>query len=291
MSAPWLTLGDLRVWLINDGLRWVDAGGAFGLVPRALWAPYQPVKGDNLVPMHNHVLYVEADGRRILVDTGLGKVVDPKIARVGHLERANGSLFDALARIGVSPEQIDLVVDTHLHSDHCGGNMLFDPDGTPRPAFPNAQYVVQRREYEDAMRPNERTAATYLAVNYQPLMESGQLRLLDGQTALAAGVTAHVTPGHTPAHMSIELAGDGQHALFACDMASYAVHFERLGWMTAYDVEPLITLETKRHWQRWAIETGAVVIFPHDSVRPAGVLTLEAGKAKPTLQPVPVTFA
>jgi glyoxylase-like metal-dependent hydrolase (beta-lactamase superfamily II) len=149
---------------------------------------------------------------------------------------------------------------------------------------------VQRREYEDAMRPNERTRASYIPANYQPLVESGQMRLLDGDTELAPGVFGVVTPGHTPGHMSVRLESQGEHALFVSDMASYSVHFERLGWMTSYDVEPLITLETKRRWQQWAIQTDALLIFPHDPLRPAARLRPVEG-GRPALEAVPVTFA
>ncbi len=285
-----LEIGDIHIHFINDGITHVDPGGAFGLVPRALWSRMLQPDADGLVPMLNLNLYVEAGGKKIVVDTGLGHIIDPKMARITRIERPGGSLLDALARLGVSPSDIDLVIDTHLHSDHCGGNMLIGADGQPRPAFPNAEYVVQRREYEDAMRPNERTAATYFPANYQTLVQSGQMRLLDGDSDLAPGVFGHVTRGHTPGHMSVRFESQGQHALFACDMASYAVHFERLGWMTAYDVEPLETLETKRKWQAWALDTSAVILFPHDTLRPAGVMKLGVD-GKPILQPITVDFA
>ncbi|MBZ0286691.1 MAG: MBL fold metallo-hydrolase, partial [Anaerolineae bacterium] len=136
------------------------------------------------------------------------------------------------------------------------------------------------REYEDAMRPNERTRATYMLSNYEPLHESGQMRLLDGDADLAPGVRGVVTRGHTPGHMSVLLESNGQHLMFVCDMASYAIHFERLGWMTGYDVEPLETLETKRRWQAWALETNAILVFPHDTQRPVGRYVMgEDGKA------------
>jgi len=140
------------------------------------------------------------------------------------------------------------------------------------------------------MHPNERTAATYHASNQQPLYERGHLRLLDGDTELAPGVWGHVTRGHTPGHMSIRIESAGEHALYVCDMASYAVHFERLGWMTAYDVEPLYTLESKRKWQAWALETNALLFFPHDSQRPAGRLTQDA-KGKVALNGVEIIYS
>lgn len=285
-----ITLGDLRIHFINDGVTHVDAGGAFGLVPRVLWSRYLQPDDDNRVPMMNLNLLVEAGERKIVIDTGLGRKLDEKAVANWRIERPHGDLIDALARLGVQPTDVDLVIDTHLHSDHSGGNTILDDAGNIRPAFPHAEYVVQRREYEDAIRPNERTAATYLLYNYEPLYKSGQLRLLDGDVELAPGVTGHVTRGHTPGHMSVRLESGGQHALFVCDMASYTVHFERLAWMTAYDVEPLVTLETKRRWQQWALETGALLIFPHDTQRPAGRLTHDA-KGKLHVVAEPIEFA
>ena len=284
-----IPLGDFRIHLINDGTTHVDAGGAFGLVPRTLWSRYMTADENGLVPMYNLNLYVEAHGKKVVIDTGLGRKIEPKMAAYWKLDRSRGDLLDGLARIGVAPDEIDLVIDTHLHGDHCGGNMRYDDSGALVPTFSNAEYVVQRREYEDAMRPNERTAATYIPINYQPLVESGQMRLLDGDTELLPGITGHVTRGHTPGHMSVRFESEGQHALFVCDLACYAVHFERLGWMTAYDVEPLETLESKRKWQAWALERDALLIFPHDMMRPVGRLTLDAN-GRPVLTTVPVDF-
>lgn len=285
-----IELGKFRIHLINDGTTRVDPGGAFGLVPRALWSRYLTPDADGLIPMINLTLLVEAHGKKIVVDTGLGRKLDARAEAIWKLSRPNGDLIDGLARLGYAPGDIDLVIDTHLHADHAGGNTLQREDGTIMPAFPNAEYVVQRREYEDAMQPNERTAATYQPFNYQPLVETGQMRLLDGDTELLPGITGYITRGHTPGHMSVRFESEGQQALFVCDLASYAVHFERLGWMTAYDVEPLETLETKRHWQAWAVETGAILMFPHDSQRPVGRLRQAEG-GRPALESIPVTFS
>ncbi len=275
-----LQVGDFRIHMINESLIKVDPGGAFGLVPRVLWSPLMSPDENHLVPMIHNCLLVQAGDRNILVDTGNGEKMTDKQKGFIYLERPYGGLADGLARLNLAPEDIHLVIDTHLHGDHSGGNTRYDESGKIVPTFPNAEYVVQRREYEDAMHPNERTRATYFPVNYQPLYESGQMRLLDGDTEIFPGITGHVTPGHTPAHMSIRFQSKGEQALFVCDMASYAIHFERLGWMTGYDVEPLITLETKRRWQQWALETGALLIFAHDPQRAAGHYVKSAdGKA------------
>lgn len=276
-----LQIGDIRIHLINDCRIRVDPGGAFGLVPRALWSGLMPPDENLLVPMNHHCLLVQAAGKNIVVDTGYGDKLPEKQQAILQMERPGGSLLDALARLGLTPGDINLVIDTHLHADHASGNTRYGEAGAIEPTFPKAEYVVQRREYEDAMRPNERTRATYFPINYQPLVESGQMRLLDGDTEFVTGVCGVVTPGHTPGHMSVRFESGGQYAAFVCDLASYAIHFERLGWMTAYDVEPLVTLETKRRWQQWAAETDAMLIFPHDPRRPAGRYTLDdVGKGR-----------
>jgi glyoxylase-like metal-dependent hydrolase (beta-lactamase superfamily II) len=220
--------------------------------------------------MTAHCLLVQVGEQNIVIDTGHGSKLTEKQKQLMTWTPHEDGLLGALARLGLTPSDIHLVIDTHLHADHAGGNTAFSADEQIVPVFPDAEYVVQRREYDDAIHPNERTQATYLSINFQPLVESGQLRLLDGDTELAPGLHGVITRGHTPAHMSVRFESRGQHAAFVCDLACYAVHFERLGWMTAYDVEPLETLETKRRWQQWALDTNAILIFPHDPVRPVG---------------------
>ncbi|NLX09007.1 MAG: MBL fold metallo-hydrolase [Chloroflexi bacterium] len=283
-------IGEIEIYPVSAGLVQVDGGGAFGLVPRVLWSRYLPPDDQNRVPMTLTCLLVRAAGKTIVVDTGMGDKLPPKLVQQWGLTHPRGTLLDGLARMGIQPEDVDIVINTHLHSDHCAGNTTVGPDGELRATFPRAEYVVQRREYEDAIRPNERTRATYVPFNYEPLYRTGQLTLLDGDTEIAPGVRAVVTPGHTPAHQVVVFESGGQHALFVADLASYAVHFERLGWMTAYDVEPLVTLETKRHWQRWALDHDALLIFQHDTQKGAGHLHADA-EGHPIVRPVEVVLA
>ncbi len=283
-----ITIGDIKVYVFNDAETWSDPGGPFGLVPRVLWSRYVDPDERHLVPMATHNLLIQANGKNIIVDTGFGNMLSDEIQKRYNMTYTDGT-HKGLAELGLSADDIDIVIDTHLHSDHCTGNHRIDASGDIVPAFPNAEYVVQRREYEDALKPNERTRATYILPNYVPLVESGQMRLLDGDTEIVSGVTGVVTPGHTPAHMSVRIESNGEHGAFLCDLSTYAVHIERLGWMTSYDVEPLITLETKREWQQWGLETNAVLIFPHDSIKPAGRLTLNE-KRRHIVEPI-VDFA
>jgi glyoxylase-like metal-dependent hydrolase (beta-lactamase superfamily II) len=265
-----LQIGDLRIHRINESDYWVDPGGAFGLVPRALWSRDFPVTADHLVKMSSNCLLVQTGDQNVLIDCGYGHKVTEKQRRILRLSRPDGTLADGLQQLGLTVEDIDLVINTHLHADHVSGNTRYNEAGEVVAVFPNAEYVVPRREYVDASQPNERTRATYLVENFEPLVKTGPMRLLEGDGELAPGVHGVATPGHTPGHMSIVFESQGQYGIQVCDMATYAVHFERLGWMTAYDVEPLVTLETKRHWRQWVRDHDAVVFFPHDPYRPAG---------------------
>jgi glyoxylase-like metal-dependent hydrolase (beta-lactamase superfamily II) len=268
-----IQVGDLQIALLSDGVMKVDAGGPFGLTPRLLYKSFIMPDENNMIPLSLTSLLVRAGGKNILIDTGFGDKLSPKMMERSGLSRENGSLIDGLARLGVRPAAVDIVINTHLHGDHATGNTSWlteSPKDGVRPAFPNARYFVQRREYTDAMSPNERTRSTYIAVNYQPLVESGQMTLLDGDTEIVPGVWGIVAPGHTPGMMAIRFESGGQHAAFLSDLSPYTIHFERLAWMTSYDIEPMITLETKRQWQQWAAQTGALLIFQHDPNTLAG---------------------
>jgi len=274
-----IRIGDIEIFFLTDGTVYVDAGGPFGLTPRALYRKYFEPDANNMIPMSLTCLLVRAAGKTIVVDTGLGEKLTDKMKENWGLARKPGEgLIMALARHGIRPEAVDVVIDTHLHGDHCAGNTYFGPSGELLPTFPNARYVTQRREHQDATHPNERTRGTYYGINFQPLVESGQMALLDGDTEILPGIWGVLTPGHTPGHMAVRFESRDQHGLFVADLASYAVHFEKLAWMTAYDVEPLVTLETKRIWQQWALRTNAALLFQHDPVIRAGVLRIQGEK-------------
>jgi len=273
-----LHLGEITIDLVNDARIYVDAGGPFGLVPRALFSRYLIPDQENRVPMDHNCLLVSTAGKTILVDTGLGTKLPEKAERLMVLSRPEGGLVAGLARRGVAPGDVEIVINTHLHNDHCGGNTLQQPGGGLAATFPNAKYLIPQREYEDALHPNERTRATYFAENFMPLQESGQMILHHGDIEVVPGVRIVPTPGHTPGHTSILFESDGKSALYVADLASYAVHFAKLAWMTAYDVEPLVTLETKRHWQTWALQNDALLIFEHDPlIRVGQAVDGEAG--------------
>jgi len=258
-------IGEIEYQFVSDGFYWADGGGIFGVVPKVVWEKKLPADAYNRVPLALNCLLLRAAGKTILVDTGLGHKLSSIQAANFGLERPEEGLLAQLDKIGVPPTDIDLVINTHLHADHCGGNTRLDPDSQQVvPTFPRAEYWIQRLELADASYPNERTQATYLAENFAALKKTGQLKLLTGDTPVVGGVSLVITRGHTRAHQSILLESGGKFGLYLADLASLGCQFERTAWVSASDVEPLETIETKRRWQHWAVQTGALIMFEHD---------------------------
>jgi len=286
--------GNLTLHLVNDSYIWLDGGACFGLIPRVLWQKVVTPDKLNRLRMATRCLYVESEGVRILVNTGPGRKLTGKQKRNFGLERhrsglgtlPEGDLLDGLARLGVAPGDVDIVIATHLHSDHFGGATIWGPDGDAVPTFPRAEYWVQRREWADARYPNERTRGTYLPENLLPLEASGRLRLLNGDTVVTSEVRTLVTPGHTRAHQCVVLESGGQTAVYLSDLAPLTVNLERLAWIPAFDVEPLETLEAKRRIRDWALAAGVILIFEHDPDVPLGRLRREGDKYR--VEPVSI---
>ncbi|MDI7274930.1 MAG: MBL fold metallo-hydrolase [Anaerolineae bacterium] len=261
-----MRLGEVELHLVSDGCFWMDGGANYGLVPRTLWEQITPPDALNRIPMALNCLLIRSAGRTILVDTGYGDKLPEKRRELLSLQRDPG-LPGALEPLGLRPADIDIVISTHLHADHCGGHTRLAGDLTV-PTYPRAEYWVQRLEWAEALFPNERTRATYLAENLRPL--EPVVRLLDGDTRVTPEVRCLVTRGHTRAHQCVIIESAGRTAVFLGDLAPMAVHFERLAWIAANDVEPLETLETKRSMRRFALESGALLLFEHDPRLPAG---------------------
>jgi len=274
-----LKVGDIELIPVSDGTTWWDGGGAFGLVPKVRWEKLLPPDGQNRVPMALRCLLIRTPRATALVDTGMGDKVTPEIAEQQNfrLERPNGWLVDDLARQGVSPDGVDIVVLSHLHADHCGGSTRI-LDGQLVPTFPRARYWVQQREWDDAHRPNERTRATYYPVNFDPLQASGQLCLVNGNTHVTEGVRVVVAPGHTAGMQAVVIESGGQTAVFPSDLAFFRWQLERLAWVSAYDLDPMTTIETKRQWQPWLVEREATIVFQHDPQVAIGALVEQDGR-------------
>jgi glyoxylase-like metal-dependent hydrolase (beta-lactamase superfamily II) len=282
-----MRFGKIDLHLISDGTYWEDGGGLFGLVPKTLWEQVAKPDQRNRVPFDMRCLLVETAEQRILVDTGYGDKLSDKQRSFISLE-GERRLLKNLEKVGIGPLDVDLIINTHLHGDHCGGNTRYSETGELVPTFPRATYCVQRLELADASFPNERTRATYLRENFEPLERAGQLRVLEGNTRLTSEVGVIVTPGHTRAHQCVVIESEGKTALFLGDVASWPIHMERLSWVPAYDVEPLVSIETKRNLARWAIEHHVLLIFEHHPEVCAGYLHPTERPDRFRLEPVEI---
>jgi glyoxylase-like metal-dependent hydrolase (beta-lactamase superfamily II) len=262
------TVGGLVVHAIQAGGQRLDGGAMFGVVPKPLWERRLPADERNRIPLGMRCLVLEHGVGPVVIDTGAGNKETEKFHDIYGIENrgvdGRTALEDGLREIGIRPEDVSLVINTHLHFDHGGGNTWRDRGGEVRPTFPNARYVVQRGEYHYATHTNERTAASYFSHNFVPLYERGMVELVDGERDIVRGIRVLPTPGHVPHHQSILIESGGERALFLGDLVPTQHHLP-LPWIMGYDVEPLVTLETKRRVLARAREEAWLVVFEHDA--------------------------
>jgi glyoxylase-like metal-dependent hydrolase (beta-lactamase superfamily II) len=279
MTVCRLEVGRAVVHIVDDGQMWMDAGGMFGVVPKRLWGQIITADAENRVPLALRCLLIESQGRRILVDTGYGDKLSPRVRELlGFSPNDRDRLLRSLAAAGFGPDDVDIVLNTHLHGDHCGGNTRWidGPDSPIVATFPRAVYWVQRLELADASFPDERTRGAYFAENFQPLGQADRLHLVDGDVSLTDEVRTWITPGHTRAHQCVVIESQGEAAIFLADAAPWAVNLERLAWVPAYDVEPLVSIQTKKQIIAWAVRRQARLIFQHDPRIDVGYLVPSA---------------
>ena len=278
-------VGSIRIHALEAGLQKLDGGAMFGVVPKPLWEKRIPADARNRIPLAMRCLLIEAPGALVLVDSGLGNKEDAKFTDMYGVENAGEPtrLEDAIRAAGFAPDRIDIVLSTHLHFDHAGGNTVRRPDGSVEPAFPEARYLVQRGELDFARSGNERIRASYLAHNIEPVVAAGLQEVLEGEVRVTEGVRVIRTPGHNPFHQSVLVESDGETACFLADVCPTSAHLP-LPWVMGYDLEPLVTLESKRTLWARARPEGWLLVFCHDPAVPWG--RLDPAQEKPTLVPV-----
>jgi len=270
-----MKLGDLEFHILNDGTFRLDGGAMFGVIPRPMWERAAAPDERNRILMAMNSLLIRAGGKIILVETGAGDKWDAKRRGIYAFE-GQPRLPEQLAAHGVRPEQVDIVVNTHLHFDHCGWNTRL-VNGKAVPLFPNARYVVQRGELEHARNPSERDRASYFPDNFAPMEESGQWWLLDGDQEILPGIDLIRAPGHNADMMCVKLSGGGQTAMLLADLAPTAAHLPP-PWIMAFDLYPLQTLENKKKWIPKLAQGGWLAIFAHDPKVRAAYLREKDGK-------------
>jgi len=261
-------IGALTVHAIQAGGQKLDGGAMFGVVPKPLWEKQISSDERNRIQMGMRCLLIEHPSGLILIDTGAGNKEDEKFRNIYGLENEGADgltmLEDGLAQVGARPADIVMVINTHLHFDHAGGNTRLGKNGKVEISFPNATYIVKRGEYDYATHTNERTAASYFERNFTPVEAAGKIEFVSREKEIVKGVRVIPTPGHTPFHQSILIESAGQRAFYLGDLVPTSAHLP-LPWIMGYDVEPLVTLETKRRILKQAMEENWLVIFEHDA--------------------------
>jgi glyoxylase-like metal-dependent hydrolase (beta-lactamase superfamily II) len=271
-------IGEFKLLVVSDGVIRQDAGATFGLVPRVMWERYVPNLDDKYrLPVGLNSLVIRSVGKTVLVDTGCGSKVRraPGAMDIEH----TGTILAELKSEGIAPEDIDIVLNTHLHFDHCGGNTI-DVDGALKPAFPKARYILQKGEWDAATHPNERTRGTYLEENIAPLDEAKAVELVDGDAEILPGIRMVRAPGHTDDHVVVEVESGGEYALYIGELSQHPVQLERLAWISAFDIMPVVSLETKKRFIEKSLEKDATIVSVHHEYPGVGRVVLTDGKRK-----------
>jgi glyoxylase-like metal-dependent hydrolase (beta-lactamase superfamily II) len=278
------SLGDFELAVLSDGACRFDGGAMFGVVPKALWSKRAPSDEQNRVVVGLNTVVVRAGEHLVVIETGLGEKLTPKQR---ELYGAQGLLPQAFAQAAIRPEDVYIVINTHLHWDHCGWNTTRAADGTVLPTFPNARYFAHRGEVEHGRRQLERDAVSYIADNYEPLIASGQMTLIDPapdeEFEIAPGIAVELFPGHTRYLLGVHLESRGRRACYISDLVPTAAHLD-LTWGMAFDLDPLTVIEQKKRFYARAIPEQWLVLFTHDHDTPMGRIGLSE-KGKPILMP------
>jgi methylmalonyl-CoA epimerase len=270
-------LGNLELISLFDGFFRLDGGAMFGIVPKPLWAKQAAPDERNRILLAMRPLIVRG-ARTMLIDAGLGGKDDRKFHDIYGVDRSR-NLDHALAEAGLTRDDIDIVLATHLHFDHAGGFTERDAAGRARPAFPRAQYVVRRGEWDDARNANERNRASYLADNFMPLADAGVLQLVDDDQTIMPGVKVRRTGGHTMHHQMAIIESGGRTAAFVADLIPTTAHLAE-PWILGYDQYPNDTLASKKAFYKEALEKDTLVFFEHDPAVAAGHIREEQGKRR-----------
>jgi len=262
MTIDRISLDQFEIYGLRDGFFSLDGGAMFGVVPKTLWEKKFPADEKNRIKLALNSILIKTAKELILVETGIGGDLDPKFYDYYSVERKPGLVL-SLEKLGYQAEDIDLVVNTHLHFDHCGGNTSKNEKGEDVPTFPKARYIIQKGEWEDALHPSERDKASYLEQNFLPLEKHGLLQLVDGNKEISEGVEVIVVPGHTSRHQCLKVSTGGKVFFFLGDLVPTSAHVG-LSYIMSYDLFPQQTLENKREYFEQAIEEDWILAFNHD---------------------------
>jgi len=265
------SLGDFELTVLSDGNYYADGGAFFGVVPKVLWQRKWAPDEQNRLGVGLNSLLVRTGHHTVLIETGAGNKLPEKLVRIYEPE---AKLLGALTAAGVAPDDIDIVINTHLHFDHCGWNTQRQ-GGHIVPTFPKAKYYVQEGEWRHARQQHERDRISYLTENYDPLVESGQMHLLHGDMEIVPGIAVRVFPGHTRNMQAVMLTSGHERACYISDLIPTTAHLD-LTWVMAYDLFPLETIESRKRYYEHAVPERWLTVFTHDPKIPWAYLQQDA---------------
>ncbi|HLJ25700.1 MAG TPA: MBL fold metallo-hydrolase [Candidatus Angelobacter sp.] len=273
MSNVTRSLGDFELTALSDGFYISDGGAFFGVVPKMLWQRKVKADESNRIYAGVNSVLVRTGKQNILIETGIGNKLSDKMKSFYHPKE---KLLENLHAAGTAPEDIDIVINSHLHFDHCGWNTVYK-DGRAVATFPKAKYYVQEGEWRHACLQLERDRVSYISDNYDPLISSGQMQLLIGATEIVPGISVAVYPGHTRHMQAIFIRSGGQTACYISDLIPATWHLD-ITWVMAYDLFPLETIENRKKYYKEAVPQNWLTIFTHDPDVPWAYLESINGK-------------
>jgi glyoxylase-like metal-dependent hydrolase (beta-lactamase superfamily II) len=276
------SLGDFELTVLTDGSYYLDGGAMFGVVPKVLWEKRAPPDAQNRILLGTNTIVVRTGKHTVVIETGIGNKLPEKLRAIYDAKQLLPQSF-AAASIGL--DEVDVVINSHLHFDHCGWNTTLNDRSEVVPTFPNARYFAHRGEVEHGRLQLDRDAISYRTANYDPLIESGQMTLIDGDTAeIVPGISVETFPGHTAQTLAIMIDSHGKRACYISDLIPTSAHLDPT-WVMGYDLDPVRCIaERKRFYQR-AIPEEWLVLFTHDHATPMGYVTV-GEKGRPVLLPM-----
>jgi glyoxylase-like metal-dependent hydrolase (beta-lactamase superfamily II) len=257
---PSLALGDFELSIFSDGIYPLDGGAFFGVVPKIMWSRRVVADERNYVLAGLNSLLIRTGKKNVLIETGMGNKLSERMIR---FYGQPAELLRNLNAAGVAPEDIDIVINTHLHFDHCGWNTVRGKDGKIVPTFPRAKYYAPEGEWQYARRPSERDAISYIPENYDPLVQSGQMTLLKGGEEIVPGISVRTFPGHTAHMQAVIVESGGRTACYISDLIPTTAHID-LTWGMSFDLYPLQTIESKKQYYAKALPEKWLTVFTHD---------------------------
>jgi glyoxylase-like metal-dependent hydrolase (beta-lactamase superfamily II) len=258
-----MKFGEIEIFSFVENRFKIDGGAMFGVVPKVIWEKLVTCDEKNRVDLDLNLLLVKTKGENILIDAGIGDTLSDRMKRIYGIEKES-NLNAGLATFGFKPEDIDLVILTHLHLDHAGGVVRFNEKGEKVPSFPNAKHVIQSQEWEEALIPDERTMATYFPENFLILKNSQLVELVDGEKEVAPGVKVIPTGGHTLGHQAILIETGSEKVLCPGDILPTKNHL-KVPYVASVDTYPLETMRVKKEFLSRCLSNGWNIAFDHDT--------------------------